>query len=62
VGGSTGNSTRETLDDMAGDVLTGVEYLKRRKEIAAKHIGVIGHSEGGILGRRRPLGPRTLRS
>jgi fermentation-respiration switch protein FrsA (DUF1100 family) len=50
VGGSTGNSTRETLDDMAGDVLTGVEYLKGRKEIDAKHIGVIGHSEGGLVG------------
>jgi pimeloyl-ACP methyl ester carboxylesterase len=50
VGGSTGNSTRETLDDMAGDVVTGVEYLKGRKEIDAKHIGVIGHSEGGIVG------------
>lgn len=50
VGGSTGNSTRETLDDMAGDVVTGVEYLKSRKEIDAKHIGVIGHSEGGIVG------------
>jgi hypothetical protein len=50
VGGSTGNSTRETLDDMAGDVVTGVGYLKGRKEIDAKHIGVIGHSEGGIVG------------
>lgn len=46
----TGNSTRETLDDTAGDVVTGVEYLKGRKEIDAKHIGVIGHSEGGIVG------------
>ncbi len=50
VGGSTGKSTQETLDDMAGDVITGVEYLKGRKEIDAKHIGVIGHSEGGIVG------------
>jgi pimeloyl-ACP methyl ester carboxylesterase len=50
VGGSTGNSTRETLDDMAGDVVTGIGYLKGRKEIDAKHIGVIGHSEGGIVG------------
>lgn len=50
VGGSTGKSTQETLDDMAGDVITDVEYLKGRKEIDAKHIGVIGHSEGGIVG------------
>jgi len=50
VGGSTGKSTEETLDDMAGDVVTGVEFLKARKEIDGKHIGVIGHSEGGIVG------------
>jgi len=35
---------------MAGDVVTGVEFLKARKEIDGKHIGVIGHSEGGIVG------------
>jgi len=50
VGGSTGNSTEASLNDMADDVLAGVEYLKSRKEIDAKHIGVIGHSEGGIVG------------
>ena len=50
VGGSTGNSMRETLDDMAGDVVIGVGFLKGRKEIDARHIGVIGHSEGGIVG------------
>jgi pimeloyl-ACP methyl ester carboxylesterase len=50
MGGSTGNSMRETLDDMAGDVVTGVGFLKGRKEIDARHIGVIGHSEGGIVG------------
>jgi pimeloyl-ACP methyl ester carboxylesterase len=50
IGKSTGNSTQTTLDEMAGDVLAGVEYLKGRKEVNAKQIGVIGHSEGGIVG------------
>jgi len=50
VGKSTGNSLRATLEDASGDVLAGVEYLKGRKEIDAHHIGVIGHSEGGIIG------------
>lgn len=50
VGGSAGSSTRETLDDMSGDVQAGVEFLKGRKEIDAREIGVIGHSEGGITG------------
>lgn len=50
VGKSSGNSTQSTLDDMAGDVLAGISYLKSRKEIDAKHIGLIGHSEGGMVG------------
>ena len=49
VGQSTGNSTRATMDDMAGDVLAGAGFLKKRPEIDARHIGVIGHSEGGIV-------------
>ena len=50
VGKSTGNSLRATLEDVSGDVLAGVEYLKGRKEIDDHHIGLIGHSEGGIIG------------
>jgi pimeloyl-ACP methyl ester carboxylesterase len=50
VGGSAGNSTRETIGEMADDVLSGVDFLKGRKEINARKIGVIGHSEGGIVG------------
>ncbi len=50
VGGSAGKSPEETLDDMATDVLSGVEFLKSRKEINPGKIGVIGHSEGGIVG------------
>ena len=49
VGKSTGSSTQETLDDMAGDVLAGVSFLKARKDIDARHIGLMGHSEGGIV-------------
>lgn len=50
VGKSTGDSRHETLDDMVGDVLTAVDFLKARKEIDPKRIGVIGHSEGGVVG------------
>ncbi len=49
VGGSTGNVMEATSEDLAGDVLVGVNYLKSRKEINAKRIGLIGHSEGGII-------------
>jgi pimeloyl-ACP methyl ester carboxylesterase len=50
VGGSAGDSTHETIEEMATDVLSGVDFLKARKDIDAKKIGVIGHSEGGIVG------------
>ncbi|HLK19196.1 MAG TPA: alpha/beta fold hydrolase, partial [Bryobacteraceae bacterium] len=50
VGGSIGSSAQQTLDEMADDVIADVEYLKGRKEIDPKRIGVIGHSEGGIVG------------
>ena len=49
VGGSTGTGATATTEDFADDVLAGVEYLKSRKEIDPKHIGLIGHSEGGII-------------
>src|SRR5659263_6455 len=49
VGRSTGNFSLATSEDFAGDVLAGVEYLKSRKDIDPKQIGLIGHSEGGMI-------------
>lgn len=49
VGGSTGDLSASTTDDLAGDVLRGVEFLKARKEIDPRRIGLIGHSEGGMI-------------
>jgi len=49
VGGSTGEVFRATSEDFAGDALAGVAYLKGRKDIDGRRIGLIGHSEGGII-------------
>ncbi len=49
VGKSTGTTAKATSQDFAGDVLAGVEYLKSLKEINPKQIGLLGHSEGGII-------------
>ncbi|MGC9355862.1 MAG: alpha/beta hydrolase family protein, partial [Mariniphaga sp.] len=49
VGGSEGNTGNSTSKDFAGDVLAGIEFLKNRKEIDLAKIGLIGHSEGGIV-------------
>ena len=49
VGGSRGDASQATSEDFARDVLAGVAYLKTRKEIDSKRIGLIGHSEGGSI-------------
>ena len=49
VGGSIGDVSQATSEDFARDVLAGVEYLKTRREIDPRRIGLIGHSEGGII-------------
>ncbi len=46
---STGDYASATSEDFATDALAGVEFLKTRPEVDAKHIGLIGHSEGGII-------------
>src|ERR1035437_2791661 len=49
IGKSTGNFGTATTKDFVTDALACVEYLKTRKEVDKKHIGLIGHSEGGII-------------
>ena len=49
TGKSTGEFQSATTEDFASDVLAGINYLKTRKEINLKQIGLIGHSEGGII-------------
>ncbi|MDD5014732.1 MAG: alpha/beta hydrolase [Atribacterota bacterium] len=49
VGESIGDFSQATSEDFASDVLAGIGYLKTRKEINAEQIGLIGHSEGGLI-------------
>ncbi len=49
VGGSEKNTQEATSEDFAGDVLAGIEFLKTKNEIDQQKIGLIGHSEGGII-------------
>jgi uncharacterized protein len=46
---STGSFATSTTEDFAGDALACVEFLKSRPEIDPKQIGLIGHSEGGLI-------------
>lgn len=47
VGESTGDLSAATADDLAGDALHAIDWLRAQPEIDAQRIGLIGHSEGG---------------
>ncbi len=50
VGGSTGSVATSTSDTFAGDALAGVGFLRNHPKIDSARVGVIGHSEGGLVG------------
>ena len=49
VGQSTGEFKTATTADFASDVASAIKYVKSRKEINDNKIGLIGHSEGGMV-------------
>jgi pimeloyl-ACP methyl ester carboxylesterase len=49
VGESTGDFTKATSADFATDTEAGIAYLKTRPEIDSHKIGLVGHSEGGLI-------------
>lgn len=46
---STGNFAKATTYDFSKDAESAVNYLLTRKDINKKKIGLMGHSEGGII-------------
>jgi uncharacterized protein len=48
VGDSTGDPG-PTIAEQADDAIAGVAFLSSRREIDPKRIGLLGHSEGGIV-------------
>ncbi len=51
IGQTTGKETlvNATSHDFAMDVIAGIEFLKNRHDIDPAKIGLIGHSEGGLI-------------
>ncbi len=49
VGDSQGDFKLATLDDFVTDAEAAIAFLKKHNHIDKKQIGVIGHSEGGIV-------------
>ncbi|MFV0365652.1 MAG: alpha/beta hydrolase family protein [Mangrovibacterium sp.] len=48
-GESEGDATHATTADFATDVEAAIDFLRKRKDIDKKRIGLIGHSEGGLI-------------
>jgi uncharacterized protein len=49
TGKSTGVFATATTADFATDTEAGIAYLKARAEVDPRKIGLIGHSEGGVI-------------
>ncbi len=49
TGESTGDYAKATTLDFAADVEAGMAFLRSRKDIDPRHVGLIGHSEGGLI-------------
>ena len=48
AGGSSGQKQLSSVQQLAGDLVAGVAFLKTRPEVNAKRIGIIGHSFAGL--------------
>lgn len=49
VGGSTGDFAAATSVDFAGDAAAAVAFLQAHGAVAGDRVGIIGHSEGGLI-------------
>ena len=49
IGGSTGEVENATSMDFSYDAEAAFDYLRNRKEINASKVGILGHSEGGVI-------------
>ncbi|MBX7082036.1 MAG: alpha/beta fold hydrolase [Nannocystaceae bacterium] len=50
VGGSGGDLGHATLETLVDDAVAAVAWMRTQPELAPAKIGVIGHSEGGLVG------------
>jgi len=49
VGGSTGDFGAATSEDFTSDALAALSFLRNRPEVDPNGVGIIGHSEGGLI-------------
>jgi dienelactone hydrolase len=49
IGGSGGNVMTASSADFADDIRAGLEWLRKRSDIDSRRLGLVGHSEGGLI-------------
>jgi len=49
VGASTGHYAKATTLDFVADAQAAAAYLRARKDIDPRRVGLVGHSEGGLI-------------
>jgi pimeloyl-ACP methyl ester carboxylesterase len=52
AGASGGDHFGSTVDDFAADAKAAVAFLRSRPEVNASAVGIVGHSEGGLIAPR----------
>jgi uncharacterized protein len=57
---STGNYAEATIENFTQDAQAALAYLKSRQEVDRKRVGIIGHSEGGILASLVAMGSNEV--
>jgi uncharacterized protein len=60
TGASTGTFSTATVSDFARDAAAAVSYLHSRDDIDANRVGLLGHSEGGLVAAMLAPGNRDL--
>jgi alpha-beta hydrolase superfamily lysophospholipase len=51
IGQSGGNFSTATTFDFADDASAALEFLRKQSKVNPKKVGLIGHSEGGLIGQ-----------
>lgn len=49
VGESTGDFSTSTIENFSKDAISAFDYLKGQSQVDKKKVGIIGHSEGGLI-------------
>lgn len=60
VGASTGDPARSTSADFARDAKAELDWLRRAPSVDASRVGLVGHSEGGLIASMLAAGSKDV--